>query len=227
MIFTKLNLFAPELEPLKNFYCNYFDAELISESESSITIKIGFTEITFSHPKTNNIHHYHYCFHLPCNKLNDSIDWCKDKFDLLKIEGDRITQHFESWNADSIYFLDPAGNIAEFIVRHGLENFSDEPFSSRHILGINEVGMPTEDIPKAHEQLKAIGSTMWRGDLERFATIGDLNGIILLPNPAIKDTWFPTQMKIIPSDLRCEAIIQENTYSITYSKGKLNIAPTI
>jgi hypothetical protein len=222
MQFTKLTMYANEIGSLKNFYLETFSAKLVEETASLISFKVGYTEITFV--QKPGLYHYHYCFHLPCNKLNEAIDWCKDKIDLLKIEGERVVQHFESWNADSIYFLDPAGNIAEFIVRHEMNNPSHEAFSYQHILGINEVGMPTENIRKAHDLLKTIGCSMWKGDLSRFGTVGDLEGIVLLPNPALKEYWFPTEIKIQPSNLHCEAKIAGELYSIEYKEGELDVS---
>ena len=54
---------------------------------------------------------------------------------------------FSAWNADALYFLDPAGNVVELIARHSLPNASDAPFGPDAFLEVSEVGMPVATCP--------------------------------------------------------------------------------
>ena len=52
----------------------------------------------------------------------------------------------KSWNSDSVYFKDAAGNVLEFIARHNLKNAVEEEFDSSQILNVSEIGLPSEDV---------------------------------------------------------------------------------
>ena len=156
------------------------------------------------------------------NKLNEAIEWLHKKLEIIKIEEERIIQHFESWNAHSIYFYDGAGNLAEFIVRYDLKNESQQPFDHTQILCVNEIGMPTKNIKKINVQLEeTIHSKFWKGDLERFGTNGTQEGLFLLVNNDAKKTWFPTQMKIKTSPFEILTTINQQKYFLEYRNEEI------
>src|SRR6185436_21190279 len=73
---------------------------------------------------------------------NEAFEWLYIKTTILWIEeyNDYIAD-FSNWNAKSIYFLDPAGNVVEFISRFDLNDSVDNPFSSDLIRSISEIGL--------------------------------------------------------------------------------------
>ena len=89
----------------------------------------------------------------------------------------------ESWNSDSIYFLDSAGNILEFIARHALQNATEGNFSSLQILNVSEIGLPSENvIGLANELCTRLGLSVFKQEPnETFTPVGDDNGLFILP----------------------------------------------
>lgn len=220
MKIRKLKLFTNKFELEKTFYTQTLGFDTIESNSDSFTLQIGWSELTFQ--KTKKEYQYHYCFLIPSNKLEQAMAWMGKRAPIIDIENGRKTQRFESWNADSFYFYDASGNIAEFITRQDLDNGISSDFNISNVLCVNEIGMPTNNVEKANsELLENFGTEFWKGDPKRFGTNGSQEGLFLLPNYNLKDTWFPTQIKIKPEPF--QAVIENNgeKYFMEYKNEKI------
>lgn len=220
MKIKELHLFTNKLREQKEFFLNKIGFELIEENETEICFKIGWSKLRFI--KSEKLHEYHYCFLIPSNKINEALNWINNKVETEFVNENEKIVHFEDWNAHSFYFYDGAGNIAEFIVRHDLKNEENEEFNEKMILCINEIGIGTDDVEKINSYLeKNIGTRFYKGNLNRFGTNGSLEGMFLIPNFNLKETWFPTEMKIKPEPF--EAIVENNgeEFFVQYENGEL------
>ena len=226
MKFKELTLFTNELAKQKHFYSVVLGFELIEDQKKEFSLKIGWSKLRFVETEVN--YTYHYCFLIPSNQLHASLEWLSNRTKTIEISPGEKIVNFEDWNADAFYFLDGSGNIAEFIVRYDLKNEVNADFNCNSILGLNEIGIATKDISSINKQLQdSIGTKLYKGDLIRFGTNGSAEGIFLLPNYALKDTWFPTVIKIKPEPF--EAIVENNSnqFSVVYRNEKLFIQPII
>lgn len=217
MRIQKLKLYTNKLDLEKEFYSKTLGFNLVESNSNFFTIKIGWSELTFQ--KSIKDFKYHYCFLIPSNKLIQSMEWMEKRVDLIELGDDRKIQRFESWNAESFYFYDASGNIAEFIVRNELNNESENEFDISQVLCVNEIGMPTKNVEETNRQLKKeLDTAFWKGD-SRFGTNGSQQGLFLLPNYEIKETWFPTSIKIKPEPF--DAIIenQGKQYFVEFKNG--------
>ncbi|TCI93731.1 VOC family protein [Tenacibaculum sp. M341] len=220
MKFKKLKLYTNKLESELNFYSKTLGFKVLEQNTNYFSIKVGWSELSFE--KTEREYKYHYCFLIPSNKLNEALEWMEKRTEIINIGNGRKTQNFDSWNADSFYFYDASGNIAEFIVRYDLNNDDSDEFDISKVLGVNEMGMPTANVKKTNDQLKTeLQTEYWKGDINRFGTNGSQEGIFLLPNYNLKDIWFPTSIKIKPEPF--EAVIEnkEIEYHIEYRNEKI------
>ena len=126
------------------FYTTVLGLSIVENNSKTISIKAGNSILEFvENPQFNSI--YHFAFNIPDNKLNEAIEWCKNKVDLIFIEDQNVITNFENWNANAIYFYDNNGNLLEFIARHDLNNAQNETFSSKSILNISEIGIVNEN----------------------------------------------------------------------------------
>ncbi len=217
MRFKKLKLFTNNLSSDLKFYSEIFGLQIMNKKQNSFSVNIGWTQLEFHQSDIDHI--YHYCFLIPSNQLEQAIKWIEKRTDIIKIDKNKKTQYFESWNAESFYFLDGSGNLAEFIVHYDI-NDNEKKFDVSQIKGICEVGMPTNNIESINNQLTSnINSEFWKGDLKKFGTNGSIEGKFLLPNFEIKKTWFPTSLKIEPFDF--ETILENNKkeYSLEFRNG--------
>ncbi len=222
MKIKKLHLYTNQLESEKTFYCETLGFELIEEREDSFTVKVGWSELSFSKSETSHL--YHYCFLIPSNQLLEALEWMEKRIDVISDADGRKTHRFENWNADSFYFHDASGNIAEFIVRYDLNNKSDSPFDVSHVLSVNEIGMPTTDVKEMNNWLEThLKTQFWKGDLDRFGTNGSQEALFLIPNYLIKDEWFPTRQKIVPEPFDITIANSGIAYDLRYENGNLQI----
>ncbi len=222
MKFKKVKFFTHKLEEQKAFYQDTLGFELIDETENLFSIKVGWTEFIFE--KSIQEYIYHYCFLIPKNKLHEALTWFEDRVGVITIEGERKTQFFDTWNAESFYFKDRVGNLAECIIRNDLDNNSEATFDISQLLCVNEVGIPSKDIVFTNSFLEEnLNTKLWKGDTHRFGANGDDEGIFLLPNTDIKNTWFPTYVKI--QECPFEVVIENDSvdYFLNFEEGKLKV----
>ncbi|OCA91790.1 VOC family protein [Pseudobacillus wudalianchiensis] len=188
MKIRNLELRTSKLEEMKAFYTELLELPLAKETKEQFSVTAGETILTFTGDHHNNSHQYHYAFNIPNNKLEEAAEWLSSKVELITYKGHPII-HFESWNAHSLYFRDPSGNILEFIARHNLVNESQEKFSYKSIINISEIGLPVTDVLDTVDALQSsFGLSAWRPPHESFSTIGDEEGLIIAVSKG--RTWF-------------------------------------
>ena len=216
MKIVKLYLYTHQLESQFQFFNTILELSCEWQGKESFVTQIGWTQLIFTSSSQSNL--YHYCFLIPSNTFKEALKWFTQRVAILCIEERRHTQFFESWNAESFYFYDGGGNLAECIVHYNIDTgLGSSNFDQTKLLGINEIGMPVLDIPGSHKQLElAFGSKPWKGDLSYFGTHGSEEGRFLLPNYNKKTVWFPTQVSIEPTPFDAEVEINSVTYRLCF-----------
>ena len=88
---------------------------------------------------------------------------------------------YRHWNAHSLFFFDPAGNVVEYIARHDLDNAAKGEFSPADILYASEIAPVVDDVPAAAQQLgTVVGLDQYRSGSEQFMALGDEYGLLLV-----------------------------------------------
>lgn len=218
-----LTLYTNDIKKQKTFYNKIFGLPIIETKEHEFTVRVGTTKLIFKEGKNDS--KYHYCFLIPSNKLNEAVNWLKERLTIVKINQKQETQFFESWNAEAVYFYDGNNNLVEFIARYDLKNDTKTPFDNSQIINVNEIGMSSNNkIAQLNKVLEQhTKSKFWKGDLERFGTNGDQNGLFIMVNNTIKKEWFPTT--IFPESLPFTALIEvENSeFNIEFKNEELTL----
>lgn len=151
-------------------------------------VQAGATRIGFvaGEPAT-----YHFAFNIPENRITEAAAWLRERVPLVPYQGEEIVD-FRAWNAHSIYFFDPAGNIVELIARHRLPNATSAPFGPEHFLSVSEMGLPVPAVAPVVEALaEHPGVPLWSGNRENFAAVGDEEGLfIVVPEGRV---WLMTE----------------------------------
>ncbi|WP_010136717.1 VOC family protein [Ochrovirga pacifica] len=219
MKFKKLTLYTQTLEANLAFYQQNLGLEITQQNKNCFSVQVGWTELEFH--QSDLAHHYHYCFLIPSSLLFKAMQWMENRVPVLRIEEGRKTQFFDAWNAESFYFYDGSGNLAECIVHYDLKS-SLSYFDARKILGVCEIGLPTTSIKDIHQQLSTeIQSKFWKGDLVRFGTHGTIEAKFLIPNYTLKKTWFPTSMPVNPKNFIAIIYHQEKEYQLHFYNEKI------
>ena len=88
---------------------------------------------------------------------------------------------YAHWNAHSVFFLDPAGNVVEYIARHDLKNGDTGAFGWPDILCVSEIALVVDDVRAAAETVtRAAAVQQYKGGDEQFMALGDEWGLLLL-----------------------------------------------
>ncbi|MCV9930291.1 VOC family protein [Flavobacterium sp. LS1R49] len=212
MKLTQIQIQTNNLVKTTEFYSKILGFQILEKDTTFVTFQAGNSILKFVENKDfDSI--YHLAFNIPENKLDEAINWCKNKVSLIFIEDQNVITSFENWNAHAVYFYDNNGNLLEFIARHDLDNHQIEQFGTDSILNISEIGI-------VHEQPLALGQELInKHDLgffsknsnsEVFAAIGDNEGLLIIVRP--HRNWYPTQ---IPSESNKTVILLENNDTIT------------
>lgn len=189
MEIIELQLFTNSIIVLKSFYSDTLGLEVSKLGISKIKIMVGTTGLIFIQDKNINPY-YHFAINIPENQINEAIAWLKPKVTLIESDGSPLID-FPNWNAHSVYFYDPAGNIVELIARHDLDYSTTGAFSGNSFLNISEIGMPVDDVKAIHDKLsEKFGQNLWSGNLDTFSAIGDQNGLFIVVTT--HRNWYPT-----------------------------------
>lgn len=193
MKLTHIQIQSNNIQQTTTFYQDILDLPIIEKTKESVSIQAGNSVLEFvENPQFNSI--YHFAFNIPENKLDEAIEWCKSKVDLIFIEDQKVITNFKNWNVNAVYFYDNNGNLLEFITRHDLDNAQTEAFSSKAILNISEIGIVNENPLELGKQLIAqYGLEFFNknDNSELFAAVGDDEGLLIMVQP--NRSWYPTQ----------------------------------
>lgn len=203
MNIQEITLEAADLQVLQEFYASKLQLP-VDRVGDSLVVTVGASKLKFNQ---GSEHRYHFAFNIPENQLEACQDWLKQRVPLLSEHGSEVF-NFDSWEAHSLYYLDPAGNIVECIARHRLHNATSEPFSSASFLNVSEIGLASNDVVQQVQELAAQLSAPYfqspDGPQPNFTAIGDDHGLIILvkrhriwyPNTGVPAEIAPTRILV-------------------------------
>ena len=177
------------LSTLKEFYNRKLGFEIRSESPEMLVVQAGLTMIIFIRSgNTKGVPFYHFAFNIPENKVRLARDWQLKRTELLPTPTHMIDEgypndirHFRNWNAHSVFFWDPAGNLLEYIARHDLRNGSKGDFSTKDILYASEIAFIVDDVDLFSNELKnSFELPEYKQGNAEFRAIGDEYGLLLV-----------------------------------------------
>ena len=218
MHFKEIKLQTSVPEDLAFFYGEILGLNVAAVNET-IEISTQFSKLIFEKAGPDSEPFYHFAFNIPSDKITEAFEWVNKKVTVLWInEYNDYIADFSNWNAKSIYFLDPSGNIVEFISRSDLNDTTNEPFSSTLIRSVSEIRLvfPFDSIENEVKKILEDYSLSYfdkQEPLPQFKAIGDNNGLfICVPE---RRNWFPTENK--PAHMfPIEVIFSENNKEFIY-----------
>ena len=180
---------AAPLPAMRDFYHRQLGLRLLEDRHDRLAIAAGQTTLTFvPTPAVPTEPFYHFAFNIPENKILAAYHWQRERTSLLPIPSrlrdpqfpDEVV-NYAHWNAHSVFFFDPAGNVVEYIARHDLENATTGDFGPDDVLYTSEIAFVTDDVPDLAQRLGEIaGVTQYRGGDDQFIALGDAHGLLLV-----------------------------------------------
>lgn len=219
MEIRRLVLYSKDVNEQLHFYHHILGMDLIKASEDEVCLQAGSTELVFQNHPLEFL--YHYCFLIPNGKLEEAMDFLKQReISLLLHEGSDIINFT---TGRSIYFYDPDGNIAEFIERPSLGIKSQEPFSISSVQKVNEIGLPHKDpLEFTKYLLETFDIEMVEPQIlrEDFCWVGDYNGVFIVSKIGRK--WIPTDHPCMMNDFEIEFTTHGQAYSFKIKNNEIS-----
>lgn len=180
---------AAPLSELAAFYGGSLGLRIDARTATSLTILAGASRITFTPTSSErDSPFYHFAFNIPENKLRAARDWQRERTPLIEIptqlRDDRYPDdvvHFRNWNAHSVFFLDPAGNVVEHIARHDLANGRAGAFGPEDLLCVSEIAFATDDVTGLADEIRTrFELPRYRSASDVVTALGDEHGLLLV-----------------------------------------------
>jgi catechol-2,3-dioxygenase len=177
-------LTSVDINVLQDFYQSVLGLPIIENDDANFKVVVGASVISFAKVSMERRPFYHFAFNIPENKIEKAFNWQKQKTAIVHPNpngphGQIVT--FNHWNAHSVFFLDPAGNLLEYIARHDLGNARPGNFSANDILNVSEIGLIVDDVYETGRSVQeSLGLASYRDAQAGFWPIGDENGLLLM-----------------------------------------------
>jgi catechol 2,3-dioxygenase-like lactoylglutathione lyase family enzyme len=187
----RLELETPELAAQRIFYGEVLGLPVLKAADDTLEVMAGTSRLVFRSAAPGRTASHHFAFNIPRNLFKPARDWLARRTPLIKDHQGRDVFFFEEWDADAIYFYDPAGNIVELIAQRTLDHEAEPPFGSKNIQCLSEIGVAVPDVraTAALLQGRTRMSPYRQQPAETFAPMGTAEGLIILV--ARGREWFP------------------------------------
>jgi catechol-2,3-dioxygenase len=205
---TRLELQTPDLKEQALFYGETLELDTRIIAGTEVLVRAGATELIFTQAAEGGHSPYHFAFNVPSNQFEPAKKWLAMRAEILADENGNTVIHSNSWNSDSLYFKDAAGNILELIARYEPQNTSEK----FEILSISEIGLATDDVLALISSLQEkAGLLPYQGESsETFTAVGDEDGLFIVvkrgriwyPNTGIPAQFLPVRTHIQAGDLK-------------------------
>lgn len=141
---------------MRDFYEHVLEHTIVPYEETSFSLQIGSTVLTFEQTKEATHPFYHFAFDVPANQFHEAKAWLEERVTLTRDNGkDHV--YFSSIDASSIYFEDPSGNVVEWICRFSHSEEESAAFHPRLLQRVSEMSLVIADKVQAAEKLLACG----------------------------------------------------------------------
>jgi catechol-2,3-dioxygenase len=192
MKITDLHILSSNLDQTKEFYNGKLGFTIVSEERDKIGFNLNHS-ILYFHKTGEEVPLYHIAFKAPSHSIPAAIQWLKGKAEQIPLKENMYLADFKNWNAEATYFFDPNGNIMELIDRQTGPGKFESDFTASTIAGICEVGIVTDNVSEASEQLiHRFGLEVYKKQppSAHFAAVGDDEGLFIVVSK--NRNWYPT-----------------------------------
>jgi hypothetical protein len=118
-----------------------FYSGILGVPASETGFQVGSSQLVFTASEATP--YYHFAMLVPCNRFEAACAWADERVHLLPVDrSGAAVSYFENWDAQSVYFHDPAANIVELIAHAGNgESAASGDFTADELMQLSEIGL--------------------------------------------------------------------------------------
>lgn len=214
----ELRLPTTDLVAQLAFYRDVLSLPVVASTSEHFAVQAGATRLIFTTAgETEPV--YHFAFNIPRNQFTSARIWIEARVPLIPDANGATTWHFDGWNADLLYFYDPAGNIVEFIARQTLDYERPAPFGSDDIQCVSEIGLAVDDVRASVADMSArLHIPVYDGEgSDSFSALGDEHGLLIVVRKG--RAWYPTRDRLALEG-STHVVIRSDAPPQTYTQGQ-------
>lgn len=217
MMFKSVQFYTNKFKLLKRFYKNILELNVENVTDQQFSVTIGDSAVTFT--ATEQSAFYHFAINIPGNQFFIMKEWIQDRIPLNK-EGGINEIYSPSFDADSMFIEDPAGNVIKLIGRRKRDLFG--ALTSEAFLNVSEVAIVTPFVKDVGEQLQDFGLPLRHGtevNTDSINYIGRGDRFITLAPPQKKWDFSNQATETHPLQI----ILHDNSQVSLDQKGKVSL----
>jgi hypothetical protein len=185
---------APALVPeLTAFYSGTLGLGSVPAVTGAVAVAVGETTLEFRAGVGRPF--YHCAFLVPGDRFDAAHRWAAERVAILPDAdtGEEVFD-FEHWDAQALYFHDPAGSIGELIAHRGIgASGVTGCFHPDELLGVSEVGIVGDPPLLADALAQTFALRVWSGSVSeegRLGFVGEKGRTLILSRAG--RPWLPT-----------------------------------
>lgn len=211
MKISEVTLKTSVLEQQYQFYHLRLGLPVLDYTDYVLRLRCGNSVLAFEIYHGEEAPYYHFAFNISPGKLDSAIRSIKGLGIAINLVDGKEVVHSNSWNSDSIYFYDPAGNIVEYIARYDVEGRAGEEFDASDLLNISEIGLPVTNVTDTAEALTAfLREKVYLHADHLFAPIGNEEGLFILSSTERQWLGSDKPVKVFPLTVSVEGTTQDS-----------------
>lgn len=217
-MFKSVLLYTNKLKLLQRFYGNLLGLNITDISADQFTVVVGDSSLIFIQDEAPAF--YHFAINIPGNQFSIMKHWLKEKLTLSRERG-IDERYYADFDADSMYFGDPAGNIVELIGRRKRDLFGD--LTSKAFLNISEVGVVTPFMVQVGDDIQDFGIPLYHGmeiDPDNLNFLGKNDTFVVLSPPEKRWEFSERKSEVFP----LEFTLHDGGHFILDNEGKIKIS---
>jgi catechol 2,3-dioxygenase-like lactoylglutathione lyase family enzyme len=164
----------------------------VERRRDRVVVPVGsdVLELVAAAGQTDPFHHF--ALLVPGDRFDAARSWLAARAETLTRDDGETVFPFDFWDAQAVYFHDPAGNIVELIAHAGTaERGAAGAFSAAELEGLSEVGVVVDEPAAAVAALERdLELELWSGDAAQLAFVGAKAHTLILAPPG--RGWLPT-----------------------------------
>ncbi|RJX37646.1 hypothetical protein D3P09_21975 [Paenibacillus pinisoli] len=211
MKISEVRLQTSLLEQQYQFYHLRLGMEVLDYTNKILRLRCGGSVLAFETHHEDEAPYYHFAFNISPGKLDSAIRSIKELGIAINLVDGKEVVHSNSWNSDSVYFYDPAGNIVEYIARYDLSGRAGDEFDASDLLSISEIGLPVTNVADTAEALTSLlREKVYLHADHLFAPIGNEEGLFILSSTERQWLGSNKPVKVFPLTVAVEGNIQDS-----------------